>query len=180
MSETYEPSRKEVLRAMPHDLRTYLQNDARQTLTDIVSAGKHVAAAGKQFVAFVSAGAQMTVFMNLAPYVIPTLSETLRDKNYVPPKLTMAENVGYTIGSAGGISLLVGQGCLYWYAANHGHAEALLLPVATNALTGLAVVSNRWYTTTRERLTKEHATNTPMPVCTDACTDALNNEHNDE
>jgi len=142
MDEAY-PSRREVYKEI-----------FSRTKDKLLNFGESVKEAGISTVA-------ATSLIALMPYRIPTIVRDFREydasgrlENGIWKKAS-SEKIGASLGIVLGLSSWALQAAGYQYLCNHGHSEALALPLATNVISGVYELGRRHYKKVRNQLIEE-------------------------
>ncbi len=138
MVENYNPTRKEVLREAFSGVN--LKN-TRSKLKQV----------GGDFIAMAS-------ISSLCPYIIPTTVRLHRDIESLGEKveIDVADYIGLSAGLIAGVGSYIVQVGGYLYAVEHDHPEALLIPVATNVVSGVYEVGRKIYNNARQKILDKH------------------------
>ena len=139
MTEKYQPTKGEVLGEIVGGVGRKL------TRENFSKVGKSV----KEFSEFYIVG---NMFMAITPYIMPYLVRRLKEHKQGSEDLSMAGFLGGTIGLVTGGMLTIGQIQIYQFAMTQDHSEVLLIPVATNAVSGVYEIGRKMYKNAKQRL----------------------------
>ncbi len=145
MAEVYNPARKEVFGEMINGIR---QSFGKDNLKNI---GSKLKQTGKNFL--VGAG-----LLSICPYVLPTTIRGVKDLESSSSEETLFDSthhVSFSTGLLSGLALGVAQVMGYSYAAENGHPEALLIPLATNVASGIYEIGRSMYDGARQKVLQD-------------------------
>ena len=144
MTVNYEPTRKEVFVEIFGNIGgDYFTKDNIRNLR------KGFTDASKIFFA-------STATLVSAPYVVPSFSRLIKEVGDEDVQLKVLERIGLHSGFFTGLVADIGQLFGYFYLAVDDHPEALLIPLATNVVSGLYEIGRHKYRSVRNRLVEKH------------------------
>tara|TARA_Y100000310_G_scaffold272554_1_gene287615 strand:- start:15356 stop:15814 length:459 start_codon:yes stop_codon:yes gene_type:complete len=145
MAEDYNPTRKEVLEEVVNRIKQPFNRDRLKAV------GTKLKETGKYSIATIG-------FFSLCPYILPTTIHWIRDGKFFLYQETKhtACNVGLIIGAVTGIALDIAQTVGYLHALEYDHPEVLLIPVVTNAVSGICEAGRKVYNNAKQRISDRH------------------------
>lgn len=134
MDKKYQPTSKEIFNEMKKDVCTPFNKIKENSV---------------EFLEYCLMG----FVAGLCPHYVPTITRLFREdskKEKKDEKITFSE--GFAAGLGVGAITFVGEVGLYGYTLYKGHPEALLIPAATNVISGLY----EWGKNAEKRVSERH------------------------
>lgn len=155
MTESYEPSRKEIFGEIFRPMKNYVsKNNIKRLGQEIIDGGKM----------FLLGTASLAVLPYALPSSVKVLIECEAERKSFKVKVkdvrssisAYSEDMGVVSGLVAGVTLNIGQVMAYNYLVKNNHPEVLLIPLATNAVSGIYEGGRYLYRKAKNRLIKKH------------------------
>jgi hypothetical protein len=149
-TQEYKPTKKEVFNEILNEFKSKSIAKSKSITNRASKAGKSLKDFGKVYVVG-------TALMAGMPYAIPTYARSFKEAKENPSYFeTNAEDTGANCGFITGTMVDIGQFLGYVYAVSEDHPEALLIPLATNVLSGAYEIGRNIYKNTEKKLIEKH------------------------